>query len=103
MKLNEGESKVIQRLRKTEESWWLYRWVALVVGFLLFAGSLFVFERIWSTVQPDQILILLCLLVAPVSGIVLSLGVIAVLYAFAFWNGRPVNKLLLRLAGEAES
>jgi hypothetical protein len=50
----------------------------------------------------DYILLMLCTFVAPALGIVLFLGVAAVLYVFVFWNGRPMNKLLLRLADEVE-
>jgi hypothetical protein len=102
MKLSEADMNVIQRLGKNEETWVSARWAALLIGLLMLFGSAFMFQRIWSTVDYDQILIMLCLFVAPASGIVLFVGVAALLYVFAFWNGRATNKLLLRLA-ELES
>jgi ABC-type protease/lipase transport system fused ATPase/permease subunit len=103
MKLSEADMKVIQRLGRNEETWVSARWAALLIGLLMLSGSAFMFQRIWSTVDYDQILIMLCLFVAPASGIVLFVGVAALLYVFAFWNGRATNKLLLRLADEVES
>jgi hypothetical protein len=103
MKLSEAEWKVIHRLRKNEESWIAARWFALFVGVVMLFGSAFMFQQIWSTVASDKILIVLCLLVAPLSGVALFVGLAAVLNVFAFWNGRPTDKLLLRLAEEVES
>jgi hypothetical protein len=100
--MNESDAAIIQRLRRRKKSWLSVRWAALFVGLLMIAGSAFFFQRIWSTVAYDQILIILCVLVAPASGIVLFVGLAAVLYVLAFWNGRPPNKLLLRLADEIE-
>ncbi len=103
MKLSEADTQVIRRLGKNEESWPLARWAALFVGLVMIAGSIFFFQRIWSTVAPDQILIILCVVIAPLSGIALFVGLAAILYVYAFWNGRPINQLLLRLADEGES
>jgi len=103
MKLNESDAAIIQHLRRREESWILTRWATLFVGILMLCGSAFTFERIWSTVAYDQILIILCVLVAPASAIVLFIALAAILYVLAFWNGRPTNKLWLRLADEIES
>jgi ABC-type protease/lipase transport system fused ATPase/permease subunit len=103
MKLSEADTKVIQRLEKSEETWVSARWAALVIGLLMISGSVFMFHEIWATVAFDQVLLILCLLVAPVAGIALFIGVVAPLYVFAFWNGRATTKLLLRLADEVES
>jgi hypothetical protein len=100
MKLNKDDLKLIQRLGKTEESWLWLRWVALIVGLLMIASSVFLFERIWGTVAPDQILIMICILAAPVAGILLFVSLAAVWYALVCWNGRPTEKLLLKLAKE---
>jgi hypothetical protein len=103
MKLNESDARIIQHLRRSEESWIFARWAALFVGTLVLCGSALTFQRIWNTVAYDQILIILCVLVAPASGVVLFVALAAILYVFAFWSGRPTNKLLLRLADEVES
>jgi hypothetical protein len=102
MKLSEADAGTIQRSRKQEESWLCTRWAVLSIGALMLSGSIFMFERIWSTVAYDQILLILCVLVAPASGIVLFVGFAAILYVFLFWNGRPTNKLLLRLVDQIE-
>src|SRR5215470_8938336 len=103
MKLNESDAAIIQHLRRREESWIFARWAALFVGMLILCGSLLTFQRIWDTVAYDKILIILCVLVAPASGIVLFVAFATILNVFAFWNGRPTRKLLLRLADEVES
>jgi hypothetical protein len=103
MEFSEADRNVIQRLRTSQRSWRLARWAALFVGALMIGASVFLFQGIWSTVAYDQILLLLCVLVAPALGIVLFLGLAAVLYVFLFWNGRPNDKLLLRLVDEVES
>jgi ABC-type multidrug transport system permease subunit len=100
MKLNGADATIIQHLRKREQSWLLARWAALLIGLLMLCGSLFMFQQIWSTVAYDQLLLILCVWVAPASGIVLFIGATAILYVLAFWKGRPTNKLLLRLADE---
>src|SRR5437868_2615994 len=102
MKLSEADARTIQRSRKTEESWLWTRWAVLSVGVLMLSGSIFMFGRIWSTVAYDQILLILCVLVAPASGIVLFVGLVAIVYVLLFWNGRPTNKLLLRLVDHIE-
>jgi len=103
MKLSEADMKVIQRLGKNEETWVSARWAALLIGLAMLFGSAFMFHEIWNTVAFDHLLLILCLLVAPFTGIAFFIGVAALLYVFAFWNGRPINKLLLRLADEVES
>ena len=103
MKLSEVDMKVIQRLGKNEETWVSARWAALLIGLAMLFGSAFMFHEIWNTVAFDHLLLILCLLVAPFTGIAFFIGVAALLYVFAFWNGRPINKLLLRLADEVES
>jgi len=101
MKLNEADAKLVQRLRAEEDSWFWARCVALLVGFLMFAGSAFMFQQIWSSVAPDEILIVICILAAPVSGVILFIGLAVVAYAFVFWNGQPVRILLSRLSDES--
>jgi hypothetical protein len=101
--LSDAETKLIERLRANQRQWFRIRWWSIIISSLVFAGSIFMFQRIWSTVAYDQILIMLCLFVAPVSGIALFVGLTAFLYVLAFWNGRLINKLLLRLADEVES
>jgi hypothetical protein len=103
LQLSDAETKLIQRLRANERQWFRIRWWSIIISSFVFAGSIFMFQRIWSTVAYDQILIILCIFVAPASGIVLFVGLVAFLYVLAFWNGRPINKLLLRLADEVES
>ena len=103
MKYNEAEIMMIQRLRRREQSWKMARWAALSLGILMTGGSVFLFQRIWSTMDYDHILLAICVWVAPASGIVLFIGLAGISYAFRFWNGRPMNKLLLRLADEAEA
>jgi hypothetical protein len=102
MRLNEADSAIIQRLRTREESWHLARWAALLIGLLMFCGSVFMFRQIWSTVAYDQLLLMVCVLIAPASAIVLFVGLAAILYVFAFWKGRPTVKLLLRLTDEIQ-
>lgn len=103
MKLTEADANLIQRLRGKERSWRNNRWAILSLSGLIFGGSIFMFDRIWSTVAPDQILIMLCILVAPACGIALAAAVAGSIYAALFWRGSPVRKLLLKLADEAES
>jgi len=103
MKLSEADVKVIQRLGRNEETWVSARWAALLIGLAMLFGSAFMFHEIWNTVAFDHLLLILCLLVAPFTGIAFFIGVAALLYVFAFWNGRATNKLLLRLADEVES
>src|SRR5678815_1136865 len=103
MNLNETEARIIQRLTIRQESWPIVRWAALSFGFLMLGGCIFLFQGIWVTISYDYILLMLCVLVAPALGIFFFLAVAAVLYVFAFWNGRPNDKLLLRLIAEAES
>jgi hypothetical protein len=100
MKLSKDDLKLIRRFGKTEQSWFWLRWVTLIMGLLMIAASLFLFQRIWDTVAPDQILIIVCILVAPVSGILLLVSLAAVLYALVSWKGRPTESLLLKLAKE---
>jgi hypothetical protein len=103
LRLSDAETKLIQRLKANERQWFRIRWWSIFISSLVFAGSIVMFQRIWSTVASDQILMMLCLFVAPVSGIVLFVSLTAFLYVLAFWNGRPINKLLLRLAEKVES
>jgi hypothetical protein len=102
MNLNEADAKLIQRLKIRKESWPLVRWAAISIGSLMIGACVFLFQRIWVTVSYDYILLMLCVLVAPALGIVLFLAVAAVIYVFAFWNGRPNDKLLLRLVDDVE-
>src|ERR1043165_5779381 len=99
MQLSDAEMKLIQRFRTKRHDWRRIRWVVVILSLLVFAGSLFTFIRIWDTVGPDQILILLCLIVAPAAGIVLAASIGGMMYALVFWNGCPVRKLVLKLAG----
>ena len=78
------------------------RWAALLIGLLMLSGSVFMFHQIWSTVAYDQLLLMVCVLIAPVSGIVLFVGLASILYVFAFWKGRPTDKLLLKLTDEIQ-
>jgi uncharacterized membrane protein YgdD (TMEM256/DUF423 family) len=103
MNLNNADAMMIRRLKRMEESWKLARWAAIFVGLLMFSGSAFMFRQIWGTVASDRILVLLCLFIAPTSGIAFIAGLAVISYVFAFWNGRPMNKLLLRLVDEVES
>lgn len=100
MKLSKQDLRLLHRVRKTEEFWLSLRWVALIVGIAASAAALFLFQRIWVTVAADQILIIVCILAAPASGILLFLSLSAILYTFAGWKGRPTEKLLLKLAKE---
>ena len=84
MKLSEADMKMIQRLGRNEETWVSARWAALLIGLLMLFGSAFMFQRIWSTVDYDQILIMIYLFVAPTSNIVLFVGLAAFLYVLAF-------------------
>jgi len=103
MQLSNSEASLVQRLRRTEQAWHRVRWVIVIIGSLVFAGSFFMFGRIWNTVAPDQILLLLCLFAAPVSAIALVASLAAMIYAFRFWSGTPVHRLLLRLTDEDEA
>jgi hypothetical protein len=68
----------------------------------MLCGSVFMFHQIWSSVAYDQLLLMVCVLIAPVSGIVLFVGLATILYVFAFWKGRPTHKLLLKLNDEIQ-
>jgi hypothetical protein len=103
MKLNEADARLIERLKARQESWPALRWAALSIGTLMIGACVYLLQGIWVTMSYDYILLILCVLVAPALGMVLFLGVAAVLYVLVFWNGRPVNKLLFRLLDEAES
>jgi len=81
MKLSEADTRVIQRLGKNEETWVSARWAALFIGLVLLFGSVFIFREIWNTVAFDHILLMLCLLVAPVAGIAFFVGVAALFVA----------------------
>lgn len=103
MKYNEADIMMIQRLKSREQSWKMARWAALFLGISMIGGSVFLFQRIWSTMAYDHILLAICVWVAPALGIVLFIGLGCVLYVFRFWNGPRINKLLLRLADEVEA
>jgi apolipoprotein N-acyltransferase len=102
MNLNESDARLIQRLRRREESRRSTRWAALFVGSMMIGACAFLFQRIWVTISYDYILLMLCVLVAPALGVAFFLAVAAVIYVFLFWNGRPSDKLLLRLVDEVE-
>jgi hypothetical protein len=103
MKLSEADAKLVRRLGKNEKTWRWARWTALLGGLLMIGASAFLFQRLWSTLTPDKLLLLLCLFVAPVCGVVLFLGAVSVGYTLAFWKGRPVLKLLLHLIEECRT
>jgi hypothetical protein len=103
MKLNVADARMIQRLKRREHSWRSARWAVLSIGIVMLCGSAFMFQRIWSTVAYDQLLLVLCVLISPVSGVVLFVSLAFILYVFALWNGRPIDKLLVKLANEVES
>jgi|SRR5690349_20667970 H+/Cl- antiporter ClcA len=103
MNLNEADARLIQRLKMRQKSWPLVRWAALAIGSLMIGACVFLFQGIWITMSYDYILLTLCTSVAPALGIALFVGAAAVSYVFAFWNGRPNDKLLLRLADEVEA
>src|SRR5882724_3235834 len=74
LELSDVKVSLVQRLRVSEQARRRVRCAILIVGSLMFAGSIIMFERIWSTVAYDQILLALCVLVAPALGIVLFVG-----------------------------
>jgi|ERR1051325_2618570 hypothetical protein len=103
MKLTEAEATLIHRLRAKEQSWRSNRWAVFVLSLLLFGCSILMFERIWSTVAPDEILIMLCIVVAPMCGIAVAGAIAGIVYALVFWRGCPARTLLLILADRPES
>jgi hypothetical protein len=103
MNLNEADARLIQRLKVRQESWPSVRWTALSIGSLMIGACAFLFERIWVTISYDYLLLMLCVWVAPALGVLLFLGLAAILYVFLFWNGRPNDKLLLQLVDEVKS
>lgn len=102
MKLSMDDLRLIQRLRKIEESWLWLRWIALLIGVGMSATAIFLFQRIWEAVAPDQILIIICIFGAPISGILLFVSLAAALYAILCWKGRPTERLLVKLAKELD-
>ena len=103
MQLFETEANLVERLRTNERQWDRVRWTMAITGLFVLAGSIYILRRIWDTVAPDQILIIVCTVVAPISGIALFVGLLGMLYAFMHWNGCPVRKLLLKLSDEMKS
>jgi hypothetical protein len=103
MNLTETDANLIRRLKQKEQIWRRSRWVVLLFSILVFGSSIFTFERIWSTAAPDQILITLCVLVAPLCGIILASAVAGIIYTAVLWRGCPAKKLLLKLAYEVEA
>jgi len=103
MELSEAEAKLVRQIRAHEKTWQWARWFAVLGGLLIIGGAAFVFQRLWSTLTPDKLLLLLCLFVAPVCGVFLFLGAVTIGYTLASWKGRPVLKLLLRLIEECRT
>src|SRR6266536_751956 len=100
MRLSDAELTLVRRLRQKEEGWHRMRWAIVIVGSVVLTGSLLMFERIWNTVAPDQILIMVCIVVAPISGVALFAGLAGIAYVLVYWSGCPARKLLLRLSDE---
>ena len=102
VQLTETEMALIRRMRTNEQQWDRVRWALVVTSSIVFAGSIFMFRQIWSAFAFDTILVIVCVLVAPVSGITLVASLAGLMHASVRWGGCPARRLLLRLADELE-
>ena len=102
MHLTDEEKRMVERLKKEQQSLIRWRWVGLISALLSIGTGCYCFvilERLLQKPELPAILIIANLL--PLIYVLVGAGVGLVVYLVLRWNGKPETILLLRLIEES--
>jgi hypothetical protein len=98
MQLTDADKKLVERLRKQQQSLIRWRWVGLVAALFSIAVGCYgiaVIDRFLR--QPETIAAMVVAFLIPTVYVLVLGGVWIVVYLLLCWNGKPETRLLLKL------
>jgi hypothetical protein len=88
MQLTEAEKTALAEAKKLDARWFKTRWLALTMGLVFAAIGILCFVNFAS--------------VPVAAGTLIGLGIAQWILVLKVWNGRPILKLLIKLAAKNE-
>ena len=98
MQLSDADKKLVERLRKQQQSLIRWRWVGLLAALLNIAigcCGIAVIDHFLH--QPETIAAMVVAFLIPTVYLLVLGGVWIAVYSFLCWNGKPETRLLLKL------
>ena len=104
MRLSEHEKKLVERLRRNQQSVIRWRWVGLLGACTNLGAGIYAFvllQRCFPDAGPDVVNVLFIAILFPTTVGLLVIGGGLVMCILSRWNGKPETYLLLKLIDES--